>query len=126
ERAVVPGEPERSLLVKAINHVGDYQMPPKRKLADEQIAALTEWVKMGLPWPAPASANGLSADSKPSAAQLATIHRQTHWAYQPVVRPTMPPVKDEKWLRGRVDAFVLAKLEAAGLTPSPEADRRTL
>src|SRR5437763_72418 len=53
ERAVVPGEPERSLLVKAINHVGDYQMPPKRKLADEQIAALTEWVKMGLPWPAP-------------------------------------------------------------------------
>ena len=47
ERAVVPGEPDRSLLVKAINHVGDYHMPPKRKLDDEQIAALTEWVKTG-------------------------------------------------------------------------------
>src|SRR5437667_490994 len=44
ERAVVPGDPDRSLLVKAINHVGDYHMPPKRKLGDDEIAALTEWV----------------------------------------------------------------------------------
>src|SRR6266481_699322 len=41
ERAVVPGDPERSLLVKAINHLGEYHMPPKRKLADDEIAALT-------------------------------------------------------------------------------------
>src|SRR6266850_5903038 len=52
ERAVVPGDPDRSLLVKAINHLGDYHMPPKRKLGDEEIAALTEWVKAGVPWPA--------------------------------------------------------------------------
>src|SRR2546429_9550333 len=52
ERAVVPGEPDRSLLIKAVNHLGDYHMPPKRKLADDEIAALTEWVKAGLPWPA--------------------------------------------------------------------------
>src|SRR5262245_40705958 len=122
EKAVVPGDPERSLLVKAINHVGDYQMPPKRKLGSDEIAALTEWVKEGLPWPLVSSAD----EQKRSPIELAKSHRQTHWAYQLVQRPQLPPVKDSKWLCGRVDAFVLARLDAAGLTPSPEADRRTL
>src|SRR5205807_1471055 len=52
ERAVVPGDPDRSLLIKAVNHLGEYHMPPKRKLAVDEIAALSEWVKAGAPWPA--------------------------------------------------------------------------
>jgi mono/diheme cytochrome c family protein len=123
ERAVVPGEPDRSLLVKAINHVGEYHMPPNRKLTGEQIAALTQWVKEGVPWPADAAPE---ASHKLAAAQLAPQHRQSHWAYQPVTRPPLPIVSDAQWLRTRTDAFVLAKLEAAKLTPSHEADRRTL
>src|SRR5262245_5554424 len=68
EKAVVPGDPERSLLVKAINHVGDYHMPPKRKLADDDIAALTEWVKTGVPWPA---VNTAALEHKQSPIELA-------------------------------------------------------
>ncbi len=123
ERAVVPGEPERSLLVKAVNHVGEYHMPPKGKLPAEQIAALTEWVKDGLPWPKDAAP---AAEHKRSAAELASQHRQSHWAYQPITRPALPAVDDTTWLRTRTDAFVLTRLETAKLTPSPEADPRTL
>src|SRR5262245_15157408 len=121
EKAVVPGDPERSLLVKAINHVGDYHMPPKRKLDSDEIAALTEWVKEGLPWPSAPSPE----EQKRSPIELARAHRQAHWAYQPVQRPNLPTVGDPKWLRDRLDSFVLAKLDAARLTPSPQADRRT-
>jgi hypothetical protein len=122
ERAIVPGDPDRSLFVRAINHLGDYHMPPKRKLADDDIAALTDWVRQGAFWPADLS----SKIQKRSATDLAKDHRQSHWAYQPVRRPALPAVRSPLWLRARLDAFVLAKLEAAGICPSPEADRRTL
>jgi hypothetical protein len=122
ERAVVPSEPDRSLLVKAINHVGDYHMPPTTKLAGEQIAALTEWIKLGVPWPA--------GDAAPrpmlSAGDRAPGDRLTHWSYQPVVRPAIPGVKDAAWPASALDALVAAKLDGAGLSPSPPADRRTL
>lgn len=121
EKAIVPGEPERSLLVKAINHAGDYKMPPNRKLTGDEVAALTDWIKDGAPWPASAA-----VAHKVAAADLAPLHRQSHWAYQPVTRPALAVVNDAAWLRSRTDAFVLARLEAARLSPSPEADRRTL
>src|SRR5437660_12570941 len=50
--AVEPGNADVSLLVEAVGYAGDIKMPPKAKLAEEQIAALTEWVKRGAPWPA--------------------------------------------------------------------------
>src|SRR5262245_7241418 len=124
ERAVIPGDPQRSLLVKAINHVGDYHMPPKRKLADDEIAALTEWVKTGLPWPAVSTP---APEHKQSPMELATFHRQSHWAYQPIQRPTLPPVLNSEFIiLNSIDAFIVNKLRAAGLSPSPTADRRTL
>jgi mono/diheme cytochrome c family protein len=123
ERAAVPGEPDRSLLVKAINHVGDFHMPPKRKLSEEQIAVLTEWVKVGLPWPA----ENRTAEQKLSVVQLAREHRQSHWAYQPAVRSPLPQIQNSKSrIQNSIDLFVGSKLEASGLTMSPEADRRTL
>jgi hypothetical protein len=122
ERVVVPLEPDRSLLVKAINHVGDYHMPPTTRLPQDQIAALTEWVKIGVPWPA--------GDTAPkailSAADRAAGDRQTHWAYQPVARPAIPMASAASWAASPLDALVLAKLGAAGLSPSLAADRRTL
>src|SRR5262245_39788683 len=124
ERAVVPGDPQRSLLVKAINHVGDYHMPPKRKLADDEITALTEWVKTGVPWPA---VNTLTSEHKQSPTELASFHRQSHWAYQTVQRPQLPPILNSEFtILNSIDAFIVNKLRAAGLTPSPPADRRTL
>jgi hypothetical protein len=116
---VVPGQPDKSLLVQAIRYTGDVQMPPKAKLPDEAIAHLTEWVKMGAPWP--------EETVKADAASLSVAEvRRTHWAFQPVKKPSQPAVKHPHWVKTPIDAFVLAGLEGKGLTPSPAADRRTL
>lgn len=50
--AIVPGDPEKSLLIQSIRYRGDYPMPPKAKLDDAQINDLIEWIKRGAPWPA--------------------------------------------------------------------------
>lgn len=120
EKAVVPGEPENSLLVKSIRHEGDYQMPPKEKLADEQIESIATWVKMGLPWPNSPTVKILSKEERLQAA------RASHWSLQPIVEPPAPMVKDAAWAKRKLDHYVLAKLEGAGMTPSPSADKRTL
>jgi len=51
--AIVPGDPDRSLLIRAVRYTGNFQMPPKGKLDDQHIADLVEWVKRGAPWPSP-------------------------------------------------------------------------
>src|SRR5262245_7532127 len=52
-------------------------------------------------------------------------HRR-HWAFQPVKRPSIPQVKGTSWVRNPIDTFILAKLEASGLKPSPPAEQRAL
>jgi mono/diheme cytochrome c family protein len=116
--AVVSGKPDESLLVKAIRQDGDLKMPPKGKLATDQVEALAEWVRMGVPWPA-------KADSKSATASVAAL-RQRHWAFRPVGKPDMPAVKHAADVQTPVDAFVLAKLEEKGLSLSAPAERRTL
>jgi cytochrome c553 len=115
---VVPGEPEKSKLIDAVLHKGNVQMPPEKKLPDEEIAMLTRWVQIGAPWPADPHGDVATVDSKKDA--------RNHWAFQPVQRPELPAVRKAKWIKSPIDNFVLAKLEAAGLTPSLAADRRTL
>ena len=110
--AIVVGEPDKSPMVLAVRHQGDLAaMPPKGRLEASATDAIADWVRHGAPWPASAKA---ADTAKP------------HWAFQPVRRSPMPPVKDSTWAASPVDAFVLAALEAKGLTPSPAADRRTL
>src|SRR5579884_2069128 len=89
---VKPGQPDKSLLVKAIRYDGDVQMPPKGKLPDEAIAHLTEWVKMGAPWP---EESVKSAAISQSVAEV----RRTHWAFQPVRKPGLPVVKNADWVK---------------------------
>ena len=116
--AIVPGDPESSLLIKAIRYTDpDLQMPPKgKKLPDEVIADLTAWVKMGAPDPRDATAaQKVWADSG-----------KNHWAWQPLKKPAVPEVKDTGWPKTPVDDFILAKLEEKGLKPNPPADKRTL
>ena len=114
--AIVPGDPEKSLLIAAVRQTGDLQMPPDGKLADEQIAILEKWVALGAPWPA---GNVLKEDER------AAAHRR-HWAFQPIQQPAPPEASDAGWCRTPVDQFILAALDARGLKPSPPADRRTL
>lgn len=114
--AITPGRPGESRLILAVRQTGDLQMPPDGKLADAQIELLESWVAMGAPWPA---GEATPADVKAEAAR-------THWAFQPVASPAPPAVENAAWVRTPVDAFVLARLEAAGLAPAPPADRREL
>ncbi|HRE07312.1 MAG TPA: DUF1549 domain-containing protein, partial [Opitutaceae bacterium] len=119
--AVVPGDPDKSTLIQAIRYNDpDLQMPPEAhggKLSDRQIADLTEWVRRGAPDPrVPTASAGGSA--------YGGVGRQ-HWAFQPVRKPTVPTLSSS-WIQSPVDSFVLARLQEAGLTPNPIADKRTL
>lgn len=119
--AIHPGEPDRSLLIKAISYDDkDLQMPPKGdKLTKEQIADLTAWVKMGAPDPR----KDVKAADKLSGL---TDKARSHWAYQPVKKPAIPVTKNRAWCVTPVDAFVLAKMEEKGMVPSPLAEPETL
>jgi hypothetical protein len=116
---VVPGNPEQSRLIKAVLYADDAEskMPPAGKLPDAAIDALWRWVKDGAVWP---------VEKKPEEPKTAGAVKTKHWAYQPVKLPDEPPVKDASWPASPVDRFILARLEARGITPSPPADRRTL
>src|SRR5262245_57396292 len=119
--AIVPGKPDESLLIEAVGHRGDIKMPPKQKLADSEIAALRRWVEIGAPWPAD------NADTKPTATPFTiTTEQRAFWSFQPVRDVAVPAVRNENWPVGAVDRFVLARIEAAGLSLSPAADKPTL
>ena len=115
---VVPGKPETSRLILSINHVKApdvYAMPGEdEKLPPQAIAALTEWVRQGLPWP---------QEAKPLA-----LDPKKHWAFQPVKAPVAPVVAsiDAPKVRQPLDRFVLAKLKEAGLDFNPEAPREVI
>lgn len=103
--AIVPNEPRASELVARINatNLRELMPPPKsnRRLSPEQKKRLERWIEEG-------------------------AHYAPHWAFVAPRRPAEPAVKNTRWARNPIDRFVLAKLEAEGLSPSPEADRPTL
>jgi hypothetical protein len=103
--AIVPKDVSASELIKRINaaEANELMPPPKsnRRLSAEQKKLIERWIAEGAEY-------------------------KTHWAFVPPVRPSAPKVARVDWVRNPIDLFVLAKLEAAGMSPSPEADRRTL
>ena len=132
---VVPGKPEESPLIEAIRYEGDVQMPPKGKLKAEEIAVLTDWVKRGAPWPSPRpdlAPRAVATALKPEHAEgspatfVVTEKARSFWSLRPIGDPALPPVRDQAWPESPIDRFVLAKLEANGLAPSPPADKATL
>jgi len=130
--AAVPGDPGRSPIIAVTKYDGDVQMPPDGKLPPDELATLTTWVKMGLPWPEEQAA--ANATSEPAAATMWSGSmddrvgraRAEHWAFQPVRRAPPPTIAPGPWSKNPIDRFVAAKLAAAGLQPSPQADKRTL
>ena len=118
--AVVPGKPAESLLVKAVRWSDpDTQMPPKHKLADEVIADLTKWVEMGLPDPR----SGPKGKAK---REINVAQERGFRSFAPLAAGAPPEVKNAAWTRSPVDRFVLAKQEAAGVTPSAPLSREKL
>ena len=122
--ALVAGKPEESLIVQAVKQEDDGpKMPPSKKLSPEQVGVLETWVKLGAPWPGEVA--GATAAAKKAGFAIKDSDR-AHWAFQPVARPAIPPVKDAAWVANPIDSFILAKLEANGLKPNPPASKHAL
>jgi len=116
--AIVPGNPEASLLIQAVRY-RDLEMPPKGKLPAGAIAALERWVKDG-------AADPRVPDAQESRASAGLETGRNHWAFQPIRRESPPPkVMDAAWPLDAVDRFLLARLEERGLRPVADADRYT-
>ncbi|HWF20355.1 MAG TPA: PSD1 and planctomycete cytochrome C domain-containing protein [Verrucomicrobiae bacterium] len=121
--ALVPGNPDKSLIIEAVRYTNkDLQMPPNdRQLENSQIADLETWVKMGAP--DPRTANDAGAHNYAAEAERA----KKHWAFQSITHPAVPqPDDSQHWVQTPVDNFILAKLLDQKLTPSPRADKITL
>jgi mono/diheme cytochrome c family protein len=117
-------KPLESLFIKAITykHAEEtYHMPPAGKMPDTQLTLLTKWVQDGLPW----SADGLTQPNTPKHSE-GVVNDKDYWAYQPLKRPAVPAVKNVNWVKTPVDAFILAKLEAKGLSPVGQASKTVL
>jgi len=107
---VIPGEADKSLLVKAVRQAdAELKMPPTGKLPDTAIDDLVAWIKMGAPYPEGTVAHASGSD-------------RSHWAFQPVKAPPVPEPRTPNPL----DAFIRARLQEKRISPSPLADRVTL
>ena len=117
--AIIPGDLMKSHLVQAVRYADpEMEMPPKGKLLASEIGVFEKWVAMGAP------------DSRVAkvAAKARTIDiaaGKKFWSFQPVRDAKSPAVKNTSWPSDDVDGFILAKLEAAGLTPNADADPYT-
>ncbi|HEU4753274.1 MAG TPA: PSD1 and planctomycete cytochrome C domain-containing protein [Armatimonadota bacterium] len=109
--ALVPGNAEGSLLYKLISGQRAPTMPPQGKLAAAEVAKLKRWIDGGAPW---------------AGAPIQQAKEQVWWSFKTPVLPPVPKVRNAAWVKNPIDAFILAKLEASGLKPSPPAPRRVL
>jgi mono/diheme cytochrome c family protein len=131
--ALVPGDPGASLLVRAVRYEHpDVQMPPKARLSAREIDSLVEWVAAGAVWPEAQPTGEGAVAGAPDAAEPADTSGDpadsTWWSFQPVVRPALPAGSAADAGAGAhpVDAFIDARLAAAGLSPLPQASPREL
>ena len=111
--AIVPGNPEESLLIKAIQRQADVSaMPPEKDkaLRADQVAAFVVWVKAGAVWPA----------------KTAKFEVAKHWSFEPIRDVAPPVVQDKAWVKSSIDPFIRAKQEAAGVHSAPPAEKLTL
>jgi mono/diheme cytochrome c family protein len=114
---VVAGNPGDSQLYKLVAHITEPAMPFKgKKLEDEAIAKISEWIKAGVPY------GGGVIDPE----AISRAEAEKHWAFRRPVRPVSPAVQRAGWSKNPIDAFIAAEQEKRGLTALPEADKRTL
>ena len=120
--AVVPGDPDASLLLAAVSHSDpDLEMPPnKERLAESVIADIKTWIRMGAPDPREEKATDVARPPVDVEAG------RRFWAFRKPVAHEPPATKDPAWARRDLDRFILAKLDAAGLAPSADAEPATL
>jgi hypothetical protein len=126
--ALVPGDPDKSLLIEALHYKGDsVQMPPKGKLDGEKIEKLTRWVKSGAVWPV-VSKTAMRADPATDEKGKFKIRPQDRefWSFRPVSKPAVPEVPSAAFARDAIDSFILQKLNEQKTSPAVPADKRQL
>jgi hypothetical protein len=117
---VVPGDHKKSLIWQLTAHQKEPHMPHERaKLPEGEIQKLAEWIDLGAPYDKPF----VEKDETAWTRKVIAAEAKKHWAFQPIAKDVRVPSGGSKH---PIDAFLLAKLEAAGLKPNPPADRRTL
>jgi hypothetical protein len=117
--AIVPGDLEASLLLSAIRYE-EYEMPPDGKLSESVIADFAKWIESGALDPRDAPAKSLAP------AQVDWEKARSFWSFRPPRRSPIPTIASATTMRDPIDAFVAAKLEAAGIEPNPAAARSVL
>jgi hypothetical protein len=123
--AILPGEPEKSLLIQAIRYAHpEIKMPPDKPLSTAVVADFAAWIKQGAPWPASPSGRAGGVSSTPRV-RLRDFDSPPHWAFQPI-RKLTPPPDPSGWSANGIDCFVSAKLREHDLKPLGPADRRAL
>ncbi len=121
--AIIPGDPENSLLIQVVKHTaGSLKMPlGGDKLKDSEIADLEAWIKAGAVWP-----KGASSTPPPSDSYVIPPERKQFWSFVPLQDAKVPTPKDTKWAKTDIDRFVMAKLEEEGLKPVGPASKHDL
>ncbi len=121
--AFVPGQPEKSLLVKAVRRQDELKMPPDDKLSDYEVAALIRWIEDGAVWPTGVSlgTSGPGLRSGPI-----TDQERAFWSFQPIADPAPPPMDASPRTLNDIDRFIAARLSEVGLTMRPAVDKRVL
>src|ERR1700682_434833 len=118
--AIVPNEPDKSLMIQAIRQTGELKMPKGGKLTPEEVQSLTAWGRMGAPWrrskPTITAARGTQFKISPE--------QRSFWSFQPLKMPATPSVKNGHWARTAIDQLVLATLGPALAGHCPLCRRR--
>lgn len=119
--ALVPGDPDKSLLIQAIRQDKELKMPKGGKLKKEEIQAFVDWVKMGAPWPEAKAVTSTTGDKF-----HITPEQRSFWSFQPLKKADPPAVKNAGLTKNWIDQFIVAKWEEEGVRPAKPADKRTL
>jgi len=114
--AIVPGNPETSLVVQAIGYTHEsLKMPPDKQLSKDVLVDFTRWIQEGAPWPAKALKEG----------DKGSFASSRHWAFEPI-KSIDPPLDETGWSENPIDRFIAARQSKAGISPVAQADKRIL
>ncbi|MDB6024123.1 MAG: Protein of unknown function (DUF1553)/Protein of unknown function (DUF1549)/Planctomycete [Verrucomicrobiales bacterium] len=115
EPVIVPCKSAESRMIHLVGGLDPNLVMPKKgeRLTPEQIGLLRAWIDQGAAWP-------------PEVAVAKVKDKADWWSFKPATNAPLPKVRNKRWARNEIDLFILARLEAQNIMPSPEADRRTL
>ncbi|MEE2780966.1 MAG: PSD1 and planctomycete cytochrome C domain-containing protein [Planctomycetota bacterium] len=119
--AIIPGDPEQSLLMKAVDWE-ELEMPPDTKMPAQETELFARWIQAGAPWFGPADPEEQTI-KEPFPLEA---RRAEHWCWAPLQSQPIPSVVDADWCRNSIDYFLADARDRQGLSPAPDADRRTL